>query len=110
YTPLDTRNHRVMDRESDHFAACLLLEAERTAQRLTQLGFDLIKFARERERSLPAVVLRAQEIWSRNSRLAGPVGGAWLYEAPRQLVEARRHEPADLVVGPRAHFAGFSAR
>ncbi|HXH22949.1 MAG TPA: hypothetical protein VNN10_13060 [Dehalococcoidia bacterium] len=108
YAGLDTHDNRAMNGKSDRFAGHLLMQSEATHERLWELGFDLPRFASERGRSLSSVVVRLQELYSKSSSSAGPVGGVWLFEAPWRLVARGRASASDLVIRQRAHIKGFS--
>jgi hypothetical protein len=110
YVGLDTRDNRTMNPEADHFAACLLMPADATRARMLECGFDLVRFAREQRRSLPSVILRAQQLFPAGGPCAGPVAGFWLFEAPWEAVVAGRARPSDLAVTHLAKLGGFSLR
>ncbi len=109
YQRLETSDNRLMKQESDQFAGCLLMQARATHDRLTETGFDLVRFAAERERSLPSVILRARELYHAGGERPGPVAGLWLFEAPWQDVTAGTATSTELTVRYWAHLSGFSA-
>jgi hypothetical protein len=89
YRGIPTNDNKRMNRESDHFAACLILQADATANRLREIGFDFVRFAAERGVPLAAVVRRAQEIFSSRSTRAGPHGGLFLFQTPWSVISQR---------------------
>ena len=70
YVGLDTSDNPAMNLESEQFAALLLMQGQAMHQRLDQIGFDLVRFAGERRRSLSSVIRAA----SSRTR-AGTIGG-----------------------------------
>jgi len=82
YVGLDTSNNKEMHAESEYFGLCLLMQAEATDQRLTEIGFDVARFAEERVRSLPSVIMRVQTLYGASGTWPGPVAGLWLFVAP----------------------------
>lgn len=108
YVGLDPRDNRAMNFESDQFAGCLLMAADATRDRLEEIGFDLPRFAAERNRSLPSVLLRAQLLFPAGGEHEGPVAGYWLFEAPWGRVQAGESTPDDLVCTLTAKLCGFS--
>ncbi len=108
YVGLDTRDTKTMNPESDHFASCLLMQAEASRQLLTRNGFDLPSFSRKTGRSLPSVVLRLQSLFSIASREKHPHAGVWLFEAPWALAAKGKAGPADMSAKHQAYLCGFS--
>ncbi len=108
YVPLLTHNNRRMNRQSDHFAACLLMESGATRRSLTSLGYDYVEFSRQSGRSLPSVIVRLQTLYPAGSSEATPVGGVWLFEAPWVDVKQGRSRARDLRVLYGAKLNGFS--
>ena len=49
YRGLDTHNNREMNPRSDAFAAALLLQADAMHERLAALGYDLVRFANNKD-------------------------------------------------------------
>lgn len=83
YEGIDTSDNKKMHGESEFFALCLLMQAKATHERLQELGFDVVRFATERGRSLPSVIKRVQSVYAKGSSWAGPVGGLWSFEGSR---------------------------
>jgi len=110
YEGLDTSDNKVMNPESDHFASCLLMQADASKKHLTALGFDLLRFSRETGRSLPSVVLRLQNLYSVSSGEKKPAAGIWLFEAPWPLVQAGTATPSTMAAKYSAQLCGFSMR
>ncbi len=108
YVGLDPCDNQTMNQESDQFAACLLMQADASRERLRQLGFDVVAFAAERGRSLPSVLLRAQQLFPAGGEHEGPVAGLWLFEAPWHKVQAGTTTPDDLVVRHGVKLCRFS--
>jgi hypothetical protein len=107
YVGLDTSDNDAMNQKSDRFAGCLLMPAAESRALMADLGYDLLLFSRETGRSLPSVLIRAQQLFSETSGL-GPVAGIWLFEAPWPKVEAGVSRLSDMSVTLRAHLNGFS--
>ena len=99
---------RRMNPESDHFASCLLMQAEASRKLLAQNGFDLVSFSRETRRSLPSVVLRLRSLFSIASGERHPHAGVWLFEAPWKRVAEGKAGPADMSAKHHAYLCGFS--
>jgi hypothetical protein len=110
YVGLNTAENGVMNRESDQFAACLLMQAEASRDLLQHVGFDLRKFSMETGRSLPSVVLRLQGLYSIASGELSPHAGIWLFEAPWASVLAKSSAPSSMVARYSAQMCGFSMR
>ena len=108
YVGLDTRDNKTMNPESDHFASCLLMQAEASRKLLAQNGFDLVSFSRETRRSLPSVVLRLQSLFSIASGEIHPHAGIWLFDAPWEHVAKGKAGPADMFAKHHAYLCGFS--
>ena len=108
YVGLDTWDNKTMNPESDHFAACLLMQAEASRKLLARNGFDLVSFSRETRRSLPSVVLRLQSLFSIASGEKHPHAGVWLFEAPWALAAKGKAGPADMSAKHQAYLCGFS--
>jgi hypothetical protein len=110
YVGLDTADNKTMNRESDHFAACLLMQARESKALLARLGFDLPRFADETGRSLSSVVLRLQDLFSVASGEEHPHAGVWLFEAPWEAVEQRTASPSIMTAKYEAKMCGFSQK
>jgi len=108
YQGLDTSDNKQMHPESEHFALCLLMQAEATHQRLCELGFDIVRFATERERSLPSVFMRVQNLYGGANARPGPVAGVWLFQAPSPRATGTAVAPKALKVRYTASLRGFS--
>lgn len=109
YTGLDTANNDQMNPESNHFAACLLMQGDASRELLIGLGFDVVAFAYATGRSLSSVIMRAQELFPAKHAAGGVVAAIWLFEAPwavRRLDQgvAVMH----LEMAHRAHLCGFT--
>jgi len=109
YVPLSTHDNRQMNGVSDRFAGYLLMETEASRALLRELGFDFVEFARRTGRSLPAVLLRLQQLFPSAVR-GTPVIGTWLFDADWALVESRQAQPEDLEVRHVAKLHGFTQR
>lgn len=107
YVALDISDNKLMNQESNHFAACLLMQAQASHELLAGMGYDFYAFADATGRSLASVVLRAQELYPTKSN-AGFVGGLWLFEIPWARRGIEYVGPADLKLTQRAHLRGFS--
>jgi hypothetical protein len=107
YVGLDTRDNKKMDPESECFAGCLLMQAQASRERLHQLGYDVATFSMETGRSLPSVILRAQQLFPSGSE-SSPVAGMWLFEAPWGKVRDGSGTADSLKLRYRAHLSGFS--
>lgn len=104
YQALDTSNNKEMHGESEYFALCLLMQAKATNERLREVGYDVVRFATERKRSLPSVIMRAQTIYKAGGTWTGPVAGLWIFDAgTRSTVSVEA-----LKVKYRASLCGFS--
>ncbi|HLF80014.1 MAG TPA: hypothetical protein VJB57_21250 [Dehalococcoidia bacterium] len=110
YVGLDTSHNKVMNIESDHFAGCLLMQADASRRLLVSLGFDLVRFSRETGRSLPSVVLRLQSLYSLASGETEPHAGVWLFEAAWPAVQAGHVDASLLHAKYQAQMCGFSLR
>lgn len=110
YEGLKTSDNRTMNPESDQFAGCLLMQAEAARTRLSELGFDMPQFARDRGRSLPSVIMRSRLLYPSTYTEPGPVAGLWLFEAPWPAVEAGESTPDQMKMRYGAHLMGFSMR
>ena len=108
YVGLDTRDNKRMNPESDHFASCLLMQAEASRKLLARNGFDLVSFSRETGRSLPSVVLRLRSLFSMASGERHPYAGVWLFEAPWALAAKGKAGAADMFPRYQAYLCGFS--
>jgi len=106
YRGLDTHDNQRMNPHSDRFASRLLMPTSESIALLAQLGYDLLGFSQETSRSLPSVVVRAESLFSATSP-AGPLAGAWLYEAPWPKVKNRKSQLRDLVITQHAFMNGF---
>lgn len=104
YVGLDTSNNKEIHAESEHFGLCLLMQAEATHRHLSQIGYDVVRFAEERGRSLPSVIMRAQTLYKAGGTWPGPVAGLWLYLAPTK----GNVNAATLKVKYSASLRGFS--
>lgn len=110
YDGLNTSDNKVMNRESDHFASCLLMQADRSRELLLQSGFDLLRFSQTTGRSLPSVVIRLQSLYSVASGQSKPYGAVWLYEAPWPEVEAGDGNKYSMVLRHTAQLCGFTLK
>ena len=108
YSGLDTADNRRMHQESEHFAGCLLMQARATRERLRENGYDFAEFAREKDRSLPSVILRAQGLYPAGAEEPGPVSGVWLFEAPWERVRQGTATLDLMSLRYRSHLNGFS--
>jgi len=108
YIGLDTRDSKEMDPESDCFAGCLLMQGQASRDRLHELGYDVASFAGETGRSLPSVILRAQQLHPAGGSESSLVAGMWLFEAPWGRVRDGSSTAGDLKLRYRAHLSGFS--
>jgi Zn-dependent peptidase ImmA (M78 family) len=109
YVGLITHNNREMHAKSERFAGALLMQAEASRARLRHLGYDFAVFAKEKGRSLPSVVVRAQELFSAKFG-DGFVGGLWLFELPWSPEVPDLTYASSLRVVQRAHLRGFSLK
>jgi hypothetical protein len=107
YVGLKTHENRVMNPESDHFAACLVLQADATDAALKANGYDFVQFASDRRVALAAVVRRAQEIYSAKSTRGGPTGGLFLFETPWESI-GKRDAIFSMKLKVTAKLSGFS--
>ena len=107
YLGLETNDNDVMNPRSDHFASCLLMPAFESRELLAHLGYDFVTFARETNRSVSSVVIRAQSLFSAKAGV-GPVAGLWLFEAPWELVATHGATPEDMRMTLSAQLNGFS--
>jgi hypothetical protein len=107
YVGIDTRDNYAMNRESDHFASCLLMPQAESKRLMRELGYDLMLFAQQTTRPLPSVIYRTQSLFSANSG-AGPIGGIWLFEAPWSAVAGGKATASDMRVTASARLNGFS--
>lgn len=107
YIGLDTNDNKMMNPESDHFAACLLMPAAASRKLMTDSGFDFIWFARLTSRSLSSVIRRAQTLYPKGCG-DGPIGGAWLFEAPWAEVTNASVSSSRMPLTTSAKLCGFS--
>lgn len=108
YQGLDTHDNKRMNPESDHFAACLLMQAEASRDLFRDLGYDVVSFAEQSGRSLSSVIQRAQELFSAKQD-EGPTAGIWLFSLPWDERKAGAGVAvANLRVSHLAHLRGFS--
>ncbi len=107
YAGLETHDNRVMNPRSDRFAANLLMPRGPTQSLLWNLGFDVVAFAFATGRSIPSVMLRAQEVYPAKSG-AGITAGLWLFQQPWSDPPPSTVSIGTSRVGHRAHLRGFS--
>ncbi len=82
YVGLDTWDNAAMHRESERFAAALLMPASTMRSLLLRTGFDAARIAHDTGRSLSSVILRIEEVAARSANADAVNIGFWLYEAP----------------------------
>ncbi|MBM4362598.1 MAG: hypothetical protein FJ104_07945 [Deltaproteobacteria bacterium] len=109
YVPLSTHDNRQMNGVSDRFAGYMLMETDASRALLRELGFDFAEFARRTGRSLPAVLLRLQQLFPASAG-STPVIGTWLFDADWPRVESRQAQLTDLEARYAAKLHGFTQR
>jgi hypothetical protein len=108
YVGLNTHDNKVMNPRSDRFAGFLLMPTRPSRALLKAVGYDLLEFSRRTERSLPSVLLRAQQLYSSRSGAGGPVMGAWLFQADWDLVASGPVAGTDIRLCYSTVLSGFS--
>lgn len=109
YLPLPTHDNRRMNSVSDRFAGYLLMETEASRALLRELGYDFVEFASRTGRSLPAVLLRLQQLFPAAAG-STPVIGTWLFDADWSRVASRQAQLIDLEARYAAKLNGFTQR
>ena len=78
YKALPTHDNVAMNPRSERFAAALLLSRWPLEERLNELGYDLVAFAREADHSIAAVIRRVKRLYSGPTWL--PAIAIWYFE------------------------------
>ena len=107
YTAMNTHDNKIMNPASDRFAACLLMAGEASRGILREMGFDVVRFASEKVRSLASVIMRTQELFSITEPYS-IVGGVWLFERDWDQRDTPGIAMHDMRLQHRAHLGGFS--